>query len=49
MSAEVALAVALEVEPADTPTALDRLLPDPGVHGPSAPLDVTRQSDVDRE
>jgi hypothetical protein len=49
VAAEVALAITHEVEAIDPPTALDRVLPDSGVHGPPAPLDVAWKSDVDRE
>src|SRR6185295_11051507 len=48
VAAEVALAITHEVEAIDPPTALDRVLPDSGVHGPPAPLDVAWKSDVDR-
>src|SRR5262249_47349591 len=47
VAAEIALSVALDVEAPDAAAPLDRLLPDAGVDGPSAPLDVARQSDVD--
>ena len=49
VAGEIALAVALDVEPPDAATSLHRLLPDAGAHRPSAPLDVARQPDVDRE
>src|SRR6185312_1571313 len=46
---EVALAVAVDVQPAHHPRPVDLLLPDPGVHGVALPADVLRQADVDRQ
>src|SRR5271165_2644491 len=45
---EVALAVAVDIEPADHPRARHRLLPHSGVDGATVPRDVLRQTDVDR-
>ena len=47
VATEIALAVAVDVEPHDPATALHGLLPDAGVHGPSTPLDVAGKADVD--
>src|SRR5262249_54019145 len=49
VAAEVTLPVALDVESPDAATTRDRILPDAGVHGPPAPFDVARQTDVDGE
>src|SRR5262249_29260184 len=49
VSAEVALPVPLDVEPPDAAPPGDGILPDAGVHGPSAPFDVARHADVDGE
>ena len=49
VSGEVALTVAREVGASDETRTVDRLLPDPGTHGPTPPFDVSRQSDVDRD
>ena len=49
VAVEIALAVAFDVEPRDAPTALVRLLPNAGVHGPSTPLDVAWKTDADGE
>ncbi|GAB3165747.1 hypothetical protein GCM10027258_88980 [Amycolatopsis stemonae] len=46
--AQVALAVAVDVEPADQPPAVDGVLEDSGVDGPALPGHVLRQSDVER-
>jgi hypothetical protein len=46
---EIALSVPLDVEPPNASTALYRLLPDGRVNGPSPPLDVAREADIDRE
>ena len=46
---QVALPVAVDVEPADHLRPVDRALPDAGVDGPAAPGDVLRHPDVDRE
>ena len=45
----VALAVSIEVQPADAAAARHRVLPDPGVHGAPLPVDVPRESDVYRD
>src|SRR6267154_1437479 len=49
VAAEIGLPVAFDVEPLDAATTLYGLLPDGGAHGSSAPLDLARQPDVDRE
>ena len=49
VAAEIALAIAIDVEPPDLATALHRLLPDAGVHRPSTPLDVAGKPDADGE
>src|SRR5207244_13483623 len=46
---QVALTVSVQMQPADTATAAHRILPDPGVHSATLPLDVARKSDVHRE
>jgi hypothetical protein len=46
---EIALAVAVDVQPAHHDRPVDRSLPDPGVDGASLPADVLRQADVDRQ
>ena len=43
---EVALAVAVDVQPADHRRAVHRMLPDSGVHRPPLPGHVLRQADV---
>ena len=49
VSSEVALAVAVDVEPPNDPSTVDGLLPDPGVDGAPFPLDITRHADVHRQ
>src|SRR5438105_8054521 len=49
MARGVALSVAFDIEPLDAPAPLDGGFPDAGMHGPAAPLDVARHSDVDGE
>src|SRR5262249_7564401 len=46
---QVAVSVAVDVQAAHHPRAVDRLLPDAGVHGPAVPRDVLRHPDVDGE
>jgi hypothetical protein len=46
--AQVALAVSVQIQPADATAATHRILPDPGVHGATLPLDVARKSDIHR-
>ena len=48
MAVEVALAVALQIEPADPAAPLHGILPDPGVHRAALPRDVAWKSDIDR-
>ena len=47
MARQVALAVAVDVQPAHHTTALDRPLPDPRVDGRVPPWHVDRQTDID--
>src|SRR3954462_15529629 len=49
MSGRIALAVAVDIEPAHPARACDRRLPDAGVDGPTLPGDVARQADIDRK
>src|SRR5690348_4776418 len=49
MPRQISLAVAIDVEPPCHPSALDRRLPDGGVDGFPLPLDVARQTHIDRE
>jgi hypothetical protein len=49
MPGQVALAVSVQIQPADPTAATDRILPDRGVHGATLPLDVARKSDVHRQ
>jgi hypothetical protein len=46
---QVALAVAVDVEPANHAAAVDGVLPDARVNDPSFPLDVPRHADVHRQ
>jgi hypothetical protein len=46
--AQVALAVAVHVEPTDHARPQHRLLPDPGVDRATVPRHILRQTDVDR-
>jgi hypothetical protein len=48
MASEIALPVAVDVQPPHAAGPVDGLLPDAGVDGPPLPLDVTGQADVDR-
>ncbi len=45
---QVALTVSVQIQPADPTAATHRILPDPGVHSATLPLDVARKSDVHR-
>src|SRR5262249_35802946 len=45
---QVALTVSLQIQAADTTSATHRILPDPGVHNATLPLDIARKSDVHR-
>ena len=49
MPGQVALTVSVQIQPADPTAARHRILPDPGVHGATLPLDVARKSDVHRQ
>ena len=44
MSGEIALPVAVDIEPPDHPPALYRLLPDGGAYGAAMPRDVAGKS-----
>ena len=45
---QVALTVSVQVQPTDPTAATHRILPDPGVHCATLPLDVARKADVHR-
>src|SRR5262245_45440116 len=45
---QVALTVAVQIQPADPTAATHGILPDRGAHGATLPLDVARKSDVHR-
>src|SRR5262249_52164890 len=45
---QVALTVSGYIQPADPAAATHGILPDPGVHSATVPLDVSRKSDVYR-
>ena len=49
VTCQVALSVAFQVQAPDKATAWHGLLPDRGVHDPTAPVDVARQPDVHRQ
>src|SRR6185295_8567752 len=49
VAAQIALPVAFHVEPPDAAPTLHRVLPDARVHGPSAPFDIARQPDINRD
>jgi hypothetical protein len=48
VAGQVALTVSIQVQPADPTAATHRILPDPGVHCATLPLDVARKADVHR-
>ncbi len=48
MTAQVALTVSVQIQPADPTAATHRIFPDPGVYSATLPLDVARKSDVHR-
>ena len=48
VATQIALAVSLHVQPIDKAAVAYRILPDPGVHRASLPLDVPRKSDIYR-
>ena len=48
VAGQVALAVSVQIQPADATAAIHRSLPDPGVYGTILPRDVARKSDVHR-
>ena len=48
MPGEIALTVAVEIQPADPAAAVHRILPDPGVDRAALPFDVARKSDIHR-
>src|SRR5512133_394639 len=45
---QVSLTVPLEIQSADTTSAMHRILPDSGVHSATLPLDAARKPDVNR-
>ena len=45
---QVALTVSVEIQPPDAAAAAHGILPDPGVHRATLPLDVARKADVHR-
>ena len=49
VSARIALAVAVHVEPAHHHRTVDRVLPDAGVHSAVTPLHIAGHADVDRQ
>jgi hypothetical protein len=48
VTGQVALAVPVEIQAADSTATGDRMLPDSGVHGATLPLDIAWKSDVHR-
>jgi hypothetical protein len=46
VSAQIALAVSVEIQPPDSTAATHPVLPDAGVHGSLPPRNVARESDV---
>jgi hypothetical protein len=48
MSGQIALTVSLEIQTTDKAAARHGVLPDPGVHSPTVPLDIARQADIYR-
>src|SRR5262249_1989552 len=49
VSSSVALTVALEVQPSDAAPAAHGTLPDSRMHRTAFPLDIARETDVDRQ
>ena len=49
VSGQVTLPVAIDVQTPHHPAAVNRVLPYPGVDDPALPLDVLRETDVDRQ
>src|SRR5262249_11352878 len=49
MPGKVALAVSVEIQAAGPAAPPHRILPDRGVYGAALPLDVARQSDINRQ
>jgi hypothetical protein len=49
VTGKITLSVSFEVQPPGCAASLNRMLPDGSVHGLAAPLDILRQTDVDRE
>ena len=49
VTAFVALTVPVQIQSAHATAATNGILPDPGVHGATLPLDVARKSDVHRQ
>jgi hypothetical protein len=46
VTGQIALTVAVQIQPEDPAAAAYGLLPDRGVHGAASPLDVARKADV---
>jgi hypothetical protein len=47
VSGEISLPVTIDIQPPHHPPALDRFLPDGGMHGLAAPCDIRRKTNVD--
>ncbi len=48
VAGQVALAVSVQIQPADPTAAAHRIFPDSGVYGATLPRDIARKSDVHR-
>ena len=48
VAGQVALTISLQIQPSDSASARHRILPDPGVHRTTPPLDVAWKTDVHR-
>jgi hypothetical protein len=48
MAGQVALPVAVDIEPANHPGAVDRVFPDAGEDCPALPSHILRQADIHR-
>src|SRR5262249_21117263 len=48
MPRQVSLTVAVQLQPADATTARHGILPDPGVHSPALPFNISWKADVHR-
>ena len=49
VSSQIALPVPLDIQASDPTSATHRIFPDARVHGSSAPFDIARQPDVNRD